>query len=327
MDEQWITNQGDIERINPLCLQANNVIVVSHKNCGDATGAVLAFSDYLFSHGVSHTVCLPAPVMNAFRFLPGVEKIQSTPQSLDQVTDLVIALDAADARQAGVEKMIDHWKTAGIPIVVIDHHYTNDGFGTIHWIEKDASACCLMIYEYFKTIHEPITPSMATCLLTGILTDTGSFSNAATNYEALAVASELLSCGAQLSTIMNNTFRAVEDMASLRLWGKVLSRLKYHKKYGIAIACITQRDLCECGVKEGELESVANIMNVVRDIRAGMVLMELADGTIKGSLRTTRDDIDVAHIAAFFGGGGHKKAAGFSLQGTLLETEDGWQVM
>jgi len=326
--QEYMTHTDQIiDRIHTLCLRANHILIVSHKNCGDATGALLAFSLYLSARGVSHTIWLPAPVMNTFSFLPGAERIRHGIEVLEGDADFIVALDASDARQAGIEHTIEAWREKGTPIAVIDHHYTNDEFGTVNWVDKNASACCLMVYTYLKAVGEPMTPDMATCLLTGILTDTGSFSNGATNYEALAVASDLLACGAQLSTIMNHTFRAVEDMATLRLWGKVLSKLKYHKHYGVAIACITQDDLFECGVKEDDLEGVANIMNVVKDIRVGMVLMELSDGTIKGSLRTTRDDVDVAAIATFFGGGGHKKASGFSLKGKLLEIEEGWQVI
>jgi len=95
---------------------------------------------------------------------------------------------------------------------------------------------------------------------------------------------------------------------------------------GLVVTVITQKDLAEFDASEDMLEGVANFLNDLEGYRAIMVLKEKPDGTVKGSLRTTRDDVDVAAVAKLFGGGGHKKAAGFSLPGKLVETEQGWKI-
>ena len=314
--------------IHSLCVQAKRILVVSHENCGDATGALLAFGGYLADLGVSYELWLPGPVGSTVQFLPGaVEVAHTTLPALEQF-DMIVSLDAADEVQAGLENAeFKQWQTIGNPLVVIDHHYTNTGYGTVNWINPHAAATCAMLYDYFFSIKQPITRKMATCLLTGILTDTGSFSNAATNQEALSAASELLIRGAPLATIIRHTFKAAENLALLRLWGRVLSRIRYRSTYGMAIACITQHDLRMCGLTENDLDGMANVMNVIKDIRVGLLLTELSDGTIKGSLRTTRDDIDVAQFAAQFGGGGHQRAAGFKLPGRFAHTKQGLQII
>lgn len=314
--------------IHSLCAQAKRMLVVSHENCGDATGALLAFGGYLSDLEVSHQLWLPGPVISTLQFLPEASQVAHTTLPALEQFDMIVALDAADQIQAGLSNdAFAEWQEKGNPLVVIDHHYTNTGYGTVNWINPQAAATCAMLYDYFFAIKQPITRKMATCLLTGILTDTGSFSNAATNQEALTAASELLIRGAPLATIIRNTFKAAQNLALLRLWGRVLSRIRYRSTYGMAIACITQHDLRMCGLTENDLEGMANIMNVIKDIRVGMLLTELSDGTIKGSLRTTRDDIDVSQFAATFGGGGHRRAAGFKLSGKFTHTKQGLQII
>ena len=153
-------------------------------------------------------------------------------------------------------------------------------------------------------------------LLTGLITDTDNFSNGATNQECLKIASELIHRGANFNMI-KAWFLKNKSITTLKLWGIALSRLNKHEKHDIVHTHITRDDLTESGANEEETDGIANFLNNVGEGRAAILLKETSDGKIKGSLRTTKDDLDVGAIAKALGGGGHKKASGFTMDGTI----------
>ena len=160
------------------------------------------------------------------------------------------------------------------------------------------------------------------------MTDTGGFQNSATTPSAISVASELMNKGANMQHISKFALDQ-RPVNTLKLWGRALQRLKINKKNKIISTVITRQDLIECNANETEMEGVANFLNELDQAQNGvvMVLTEREPGKIKGSLRTTNPLIDVAKLAKILGGGGHKKAAGFSINGTLKENNGGWQIV
>ena len=314
--------------IHTQCLSYENILVVAHKKCADATASLLAFGAYLQGTKGTYTLWIPPPLLASLSFLYGFANIKTDVQPDVSNFDLIVALDSGDVSQTGLMPQLGEALDRGFPFVInIDHHFTNDGYGQIQLIDKQASATAELVYRYFKVIDFPVTSEMATCLLTGLMTDTGSFSNAATNDRALAVASELLSAGAELQEIVDCVVSPDESWHQLKLWGRVFNRMFFQKEYEMIVSCITQQDLQECGVREEDLDGLANFFNSVKDIAIAMVLVEQSDGTVKGSLRTTKENIDVSQLARVLGGGGHQKAAGFTISGKLVETEAGWRVV
>jgi phosphoesterase RecJ-like protein len=170
----------------------------------------------------------------------------------------------------------------------------------------------------------PFSPEISQCVLTGAITDTGAFSNAATTKESLDLASHLLEGGAKLSTVLEHNFRN-KKISTLKLWGKILGNLK-ETADGSVIAVISQADLVGAGNEDEGTEGLANFLQTLRDAKMIVVIKELPDGQLKGSLRTTRDDVDVSAIAKSYGGGGHKKAAGFTTKGELIIDEKSWRI-
>jgi phosphoesterase RecJ-like protein len=152
--------------------------------------------------------------------------------------------------------------------------------------------------------------------LTGFITDTDSFTNAATSADAMAASGELLRHGGNLHQITGSTIKN-KTIPSLKLWGIALSRLQKNEPLNLTYTYITQQDLKDNQANDGELEGIANLLNNLEDTHIAMVLKETTDKKIKGSLRTTRSDVDVTEIAKKMGGGGHKKAAGFVVEGTI----------
>lgn len=304
---------------------AQRILVASHQNCGDATGAVAACTLVLARLGKQVTPFLPAPVPPSLRFLPKTEEIVSDPAQVRwDDYDLFFCVDAAEPSLTGLGERFAT-RPANLTTVNLDHHLTNPEYGDINIVDRTAAAACAMLYEWFQFAGYEVDTPVATCLLTGILTDTGSFSNPATNEAALAVAGKLLLKGASVAQVLERVVRN-RTIPELKLWGRALERLRVSESLGLVTTVITAADVAEFGVSAEATEGVANFLNELQGFRAIMVLKEQPDGTVKGSLRTTRDDVDVAAVAKLFGGGGHKKAAGFTIPGKLVETSAGWQI-
>ena len=233
----------------------------------------------------------------------------------DHSIDTIVVVDSGDLRYNGIAELVkDHPAT----IINIDHHVTNERYGDLNLVHPTASSTCEILYHYFYHNHIPLNHRMATSLLTGLTTDTGNFTNAATSASALAVGGELIRSGGNYQLINDETLRN-KSVDALRLWGVVLSRLKHEEALGITHTYITKSDLETYHVPENETEGIANFLNNLDNTRVALILKENDGGLVKGSFRTTRDDVDVSAMAKSLGGGGHKKAAGFTVAGTIDE--------
>lgn len=166
---------------------------------------------------------------------------------------------------------------------------------------------------------------MANCILTGILTDTGNFLYPSTSPETVNIASEMLTKGAKLPQIMENTWRN-KSIASMKTWGKAMSRLKINQQYNFGFTVLKSKDV-PAEVSEEELEGLAGFLSNLNVVNGIMLLRQLPDGRIKGSLRTSKPNLDVSKLARSLGGGGHAKAAGFTVEGKLEKTTNGWRII
>ncbi|PIR53697.1 hypothetical protein COU75_04635, partial [Candidatus Peregrinibacteria bacterium CG10_big_fil_rev_8_21_14_0_10_42_8] len=166
-------------------------------------------------------------------------------------------------------------------------------------------------------------PEVATCLLTGVYTDTGGLLHSNTTVQVYRAVARLLRAGAHQQVIVNSVFRTAK-LSTLKLWGRLLEKISITDEGG-AISAVTKGDFAATGAHYSELTGAIDYLNAVPGMRFSMILSE-RDGKVKGSLRTLRDDVDVAEMASKFDGGGHKKAAGFALQGKL-KPEVRWKVV
>jgi len=306
---------------------ANHILLVSHeKPDGDTLGASLAMAQYLNKEQKKYKhFCYDKPA-DYFSFLPLIEKMTHNYEQVNLPDhDLVITIDCGDIQRTKIaDDLLKH--KARLTIINIDHHQSNDKFGHHNLVIPEASSTSEIIYKFFA--YHKIEPDkyMATNLLTGILTDTMNFTNAATNQESLKIAAELLKSGARVSQIINQISQN-KNLASLKLWGKVLTRLEFNAKFNFAYTVITKKDLLANGVSAEEArDGLANFLSMINDVDFIMVLTEEDNNSIKGSLRTTKNNVDVAKIAKVLGGGGHAKAAGFKVNGKLIKTAQGWQI-
>lgn len=302
---------------------AKRVLAVSHKKPdGDTLGSTAAFLNYCRGRGIAVTAfCLDQPP-EQYSFLPDIERFTSDRLVFqDRAIDTLVVFDSGDLRYAGVADLV-----AGMPrrprMVIFDHHATNERYGDINVVDPAASSTAEVIYDFLLAGGVDLDAGMATCLLTGIFTDTDSFTNPATSEKALRTASHLIRCGANIQTISARLTHN-KSLPSLRLWGQVFSRLKFDETLAVASTAVFAED-CR-GVGDDQIEGVANFLNNFLDAKVVLVLKELPGGQVKGSFRTA-EAIDVSVVAKALGGGGHRKAAGFTIPGRIVETVSGWRV-
>ena len=211
-----------------------------------------------------------------------------------------------------------------VPVINVDHHASNDYFGTLNIVDPLAASATVVLYRFFSFLKIKITPGIATSLLAGIYNDTGSFMHSNTTQEVFEIAADLTRKGGKVYPISQNMFKTATP-ASLRLWGKALENMSVTKK-GAAVSVLTIGDFDDAGADLEDSGGVIDLLNAVPDIRFSMLLTEDRKGFIKGSLRTQRNDVDLSAMAGLFGGGGHKKASGFTVKGRI-EREMQWKIV
>ncbi|HOY56075.1 MAG TPA: bifunctional oligoribonuclease/PAP phosphatase NrnA [bacterium] len=305
--------------------KAKNILVTTHVSSdGDAVGVTWAMAYFLKQLQKKNTVLLHEKIKDEFDFLPFFDEIINAPKKIiiDDY-DLIIVLDCADFTRSNLGRYlnfdIDH------PLIInIDHHPNNPEFGEINLVIKQASSTAEIVFDWFKQIDFKVDKAVSEMLLCGMVSDTESFSNAATNQNVLQQASELMQKGANLNLIVTKVLKN-KKLRPLNFLGKVLTNIKFNTNFKLASALITNQDLEDFGLKEEELSGVANFLKNTEEGEIFLVLKETADGYIKGSLRSKK--VNIEPLAQALGGGGHEKSSGFILKGKLTQLEDkSWRV-
>lgn len=297
-------------------------IVIHRKPDGDALGAASAILAWCRAEGIDARLYCRDRAPSQYDFLPHIEALTTDPAALTGVP-LVAVFDAGDLRYAAVA---DH--LVGLDprprLLNFDHHADNERFGDINCVDDEAVATCEIVFRFLASVGAEITPPTATALLTGILFDTGSLSNPATTRRSLAASAELMRLGGSMHDYNTRILKS-KSVAALRVWGEGLSRLRKNEAMDVATTALYADDLAAAGVDEEEVEGISNFLDAVLDTKASVFLKELPGGLVKGSLRTIHD-LDVSVPARLMGGGGHRKAAGFTVPGRIVETDTGFRV-
>ncbi|MDD4351624.1 MAG: bifunctional oligoribonuclease/PAP phosphatase NrnA [Candidatus Gracilibacteria bacterium] len=303
----------DIEKLKNTLANAKKILLISHRSPdGDTLGSTLAWYFALLSKGkIVYPFCVD-PLPDKMQYLPAWDKMTNKLPNLESI-DLVIINDHGDLKLSGLNEVNDQI-LARKQVINIDHHPSNDFFGHQNFVFTDAASCTQIVTQLLKKLGFRITPDMATLLLNGLYTDTGSFQHSNTSPAALETAALLMSYGANWNLIVKNAFKTL-PVSTMKLWGHVLANMNTNAK-GITSSTVTEHDLEDAKADSSELEGVVNFLNAVPNTKFSVLLSERGD-VVKGSLRTPKDDVDVAKIASFFGGGGHVKAAGFAVKGKI----------
>jgi phosphoesterase RecJ-like protein len=262
------------------------------------------------------------PVNYKNEFLPHLDEFKNYYDKFD--FDLIIALDCGSVERTKLDKEITA-RRADQLVIEIDHHPKVSAYADLEIRDKTAAATVEILYGFIKANKIKINKNLANCVLTGILTDTGNFLYPSTSPETINIASEMLTLGARLPQIMENTWRN-KSVASMKTWGKALSRLKINREYNFGWTVLENKDV-PAEVTEEELEGMAGFLGNLNGVNAIMLLRQMPNGEIKGSLRTSKSNVNVGRLALALGGGGHAKAAGFTLEGKLKKMEKGWKIL
>ena len=304
-------------QISQAIARAENILIISHaKPDGDTLGAAFALTNYLLSLNKNVTNFCLDTLPEMFSFLPNSHRLTTDHLVFTKKYNLVIIVDSGSLNYAGVDKLITALQP-GFTLINIDHHASNMHYAEINLVITEAASCTEILFYLFATWQIAWTSEIATCLLCGLVTDTGGFVNPATQYHTLEAASELVRHGANLWQVLQNTAYR-QNINNLKLWGLAFSRLKKVAKYDLVYTFLTQEDFINCEADESATEGISNFLHILKEAKIILVLKETSDGYVKGSMRTAEDDIDLAKFCQKFGGGGHQKAAGFSLPGRLV---------
>ncbi|TMF98387.1 MAG: bifunctional oligoribonuclease/PAP phosphatase NrnA [Chloroflexi bacterium] len=290
------------------------VTAVTHKDAdGDTLGSALALALALEPIGKSVPVLSSPPVPGAWWFLPGIERVnrQAPPRGTP-----VFIFDASDASRAGAYEPV---VTQARVVVNVDHHVSNTRFATLNLVLTDAASTGELVYDLLKAWKIDIPPGAASNLYATILSDTGGFRHENTSGHALRAAAELVQLGADPVMIARGLFKS-RPASSLRMQGRILQGLHYEFGDRLVWGSISQSGLRDSGATTDQADSAIDQLNTLRDQELAILFKEAGPRVTKVSIRS-RDRIDAAELAARFGGGGHKRAAGMELALPLKEAE------
>lgn len=288
---------------------AGRVALISHVSPdGDTLGAALALALGLEQMG-KKTVCFCRDeVPEVLRFLPGADRIARDAEALNGA-DLIVAVDCGSADRMGVEP------PEGIPLVELDHHGTNTRFGLVNWVAVSASAS-EMVLALLDEMGVRLTREMADCLYTGLSTDTGNFLFSNCTPGTHRAAARLLELGCDFVGIGQSQFKE-RSLSATRLLSAALASLEMLHGGAWALMVLTRQDMDRAG--QTDTTGIVDYANDITGVEAGILIREDVPGAWKISLRTKTLRAD--RIVAPLGGGGHDRAAGVTLQGTLDEVK------
>ncbi|MFA6514585.1 MAG: bifunctional oligoribonuclease/PAP phosphatase NrnA [Patescibacteria group bacterium] len=318
---------------------ADNILLVSHTAPDpDALASLGAMLEMLAILGIKNIAYAEKKIDSAYSFIPHEEDISNhKPENLDGFS-VILILDCGSISRTGLEpELRAALKARNLTepkrpyIIEFDHHESQDNFADLEIRMQSKASTTEIVYDFLRVNDFTINKTIADCILTGLISDTGNFLHANSSFDALAASSYLLLKGASLVKI-SSQLRGIGSLAALKIWGKVFNNIKFNHETGLISSALLKKDLTELLTPEERIKmtdifgDIVSFMSYLSGVEVALLLRE-DDGRVKGSLRTNYNEVDVSLIAKNFGGGGHKRAAGFSIDGSLEETEDGWKVV
>jgi phosphoesterase RecJ-like protein len=309
---------SDLERVGAELRERDRFLLTAHEGPdGDALGSLLGLHQVLTQLGKDSVMFMAAkefPLPIEYRFLPLEEVFHEAPADMADRT--VVFLDCGN-----IDRMPVEWLTAGgNDVINIDHHHDNTRFGDLNLVEVGASCTAEIVYDLAKLLGAEITAEIAAALYVGLITDTGKFMYENTNAHTHRVAADLIEAGVSVDDTYRRLYEHV-PLEKLRLVSRALDGISSYCDGKLAISYITVADYEATGAGEEMTEGLIDNLRSIEGVKVAAVIRDLGDrgrAARKVSLRSSAGDVDVSAIAREQGGGGHKRAAGFS---TDLEFE------
>lgn len=299
-----------LEEIN----NAESIVILTHENPdGDAIGTGLALYNALKEYGKNPDIIIPE-YPRTFSFLPGADEIKKS--SDIEKYDLAISVDCATIKM--LNGFANYFENAKVK-VSIDHHSTNTMFGDLNYVSPDAPACAqilLVVLNYFKI---EITKDIGTCILTGIITDTGGFKYSSVTAETFEFVAWLLNKGINVSKIYRKVLQ-VKTKANFELTRMAMERLEFLEDGKVAFTYITKEDEEKVNAESGDHEGIVEVGRDIEGVEVSIFLRE-TDKECKVSMRSN-EYVNVSDVCILLGGGGHVRAAGATMQCTVEQAKE-----
>jgi phosphoesterase RecJ-like protein len=302
-----------------LVLSWDKPLLLTHERPdGDALGCLLALADTLRRQGRQPVAALYAPAPARYAFLDGLDNLQVIATADDPGLAGVDGVVVMDTCARGQLTPVADWLAAGsVPVVALDHHRTRDLPATRYLIDPESAAAALLLHDWIRSAGWELSTAACTGLFVGIATDTGWFRYSNTSAACLRAAADLVGRGVDIDHLHQALYQS-DSIAMIRARAVAQSGLTLHADDALAITSVSRAMLAEVGATPADLEDVVNLPMSAARVRVSAILVETGDGVIKCSFRG-KGEVDVAALAAGFGGGGHARAAGARISGTLSE--------
>ena len=312
--------ESELERAAEVLSGASEVALACHVNPdADALGAMLGLSSFLRRRGVATVYSYGNEPLETPRWaslLPGREDLVP-PSRFPATPSIMVTCDCASFDRLGP---LGSAASGAGEVIWIDHHRSNDGSGTIRIVDGEASSTCELVVRLIERMGGPLDRDVAICLYAGLVTDTGRFQYQATTPETLRVAAKLREHDFDHADLVRALYEDQEPGA-LRLLGTALGRMVELRDAGVVWTYVTRTDFEEAGVGPADTDDLIDVLRTARGSDVAVVLKQQNDGRFKVSMRS-RGAHDLAVVAAAFGGGGHRLAAGYTSEHGPQDTID-----
>lgn len=319
-----------IRDIARLTINANSVWNLHHENPdGDTVGCALAIHHALKSLRRDVRTLFSEPMPRTYAFLPGADEVEYVEKLPDVLPDLIFVSDnatfdrlggnfASELNRLGIYPVDDpRHLPQRTKLINIDHHMSNGNYGDLNLVIPEAAATGEIVYAIFKQLRLPLPVEAATCLYAALVTDTGKFSYSNTTLNTLSIAADLVRIGVKPNEVVEAIYNTL-TLGQLRLLGQVLKVMRINEELEYCYSYVDQPMLKEFNGDISDTEFIIDTLKMLGKPTLCFFFKEIKQGLVKGSIRS-RGDFDSSAVAARFGGGGHLGAAGFRIEGTMVD--------
>ncbi len=308
----------DFTAFDALVATKRDFVLTTHVNPdGDGLGSEVALALWLRALGKNATILNDGPIPDNFEYLAEHVPVETfTTQRAEEVfatAEVLVVLDMQNEERLG--RLRPYLARPGLTVAILDHHVGTPAFGTVHVVLPEKAATGELIYDLIRRTPGALTRPMADALYTALVTDTGSFRHSNTDPDVHSMAAALLALGVE-SAVIQSFIHRHRHMDRLRFVGHLLTNLKTSDDGSVAWFEVTPELFARYDVDGTDTEGLVDFPRTVPGVEAVMLLTDLGDGRVKASLRSS-GRIDVQGVARQFGGGGHRFAAGATLEGPL----------
>lgn len=294
---------------------AENIVILTHESPdGDAVGSSLALKIMIEKLGRTADVIIPE-YSRLFNFLPEIESVME--DSAIKNYDLAISVDSADLKRLAKREYFENAQKT----IVIDHHGSNNMYGDLNYVNPVSPACCEILAGMAEYFEIDMTKDLGTCIMTGIITDTGGFRHTGINPETFEFTADAIRKGVNIPDIYKKTMRT-KTKANFALTQRVIDRMEFLENGKVAFTYMNSQDEKETGAEMGDHEGLVDIGRDIEGVEVSIFIRQKnEENAYKISMRSG-NEINVSDICLMFGGGGHPKAAGALVQGDVEQVKE-----